>query len=114
MRVPETRRTETTWRHTMIRNTAAGLAALAVLTAAALAIPAAAQAAVGPVIVNGQFYIDPSGCTNIQDAPPLDIQNYSSSTVVVFAAPGCNGDVTAILNSGDSRSADDGASFVVS
>jgi hypothetical protein len=96
----------------MIRHITAGIGAVAALSAAVLASPAAAHAAVGQVIINGQAYQDPSGCYG-SDSWPLSVQNQTDQTIRVYNGEDCSGIVIALVYPGQSQVSEFGESVLV-
>ena len=76
----------------------------AVAIAGSIAIGPAAHAAQGSLVVNGIVYHAPSGCLQIGGgASPLAIENHSDATITVYYLAGCQGEASAVLVSGDTR-----------
>ncbi|MEU6999323.1 hypothetical protein [Nonomuraea sp. NPDC046570] len=88
------------------------LGTLAAAGMLALAIPGSASAATGQLIINGQLYINPSGCYE-SGRWPLHVINRTNGPVVVLNAPNCNGNVEAIVHPGQSTVSEHGASVYI-
>ncbi|KUJ67002.1 hypothetical protein ACZ90_31800 [Streptomyces albus subsp. albus] len=77
------------------------MAVASVMGAAALALtsPGTALAAQGALIINGEPHLNPSGC--LDPSAGLDtVANLTNQTAVVYAEPGCRGDVVTTVMPG--------------
>ncbi|MGF6886746.1 hypothetical protein ABIA39_005235 [Nocardia sp. GAS34] len=64
---------------------------------------APAQAATGTVIINGNTYVDPSGCLAFGNATvPQAIADNSSASLTVYTATNCTGPTTGTVPPGGS------------
>jgi hypothetical protein len=81
----------------MIRRIAAGLGAVAAVSAVALAIPAAAHAANGVLSIDNTNYNNPSGCVFSGWPKALGITNQTDQVANVYAEPGCRGPVVGVV-----------------
>ncbi|MFE7532572.1 hypothetical protein ACFU7Y_43820 [Kitasatospora sp. NPDC057542] len=96
-----------------MRRLATALGTLAAAGAMAIALPNAAFAARGQLILApGQFIQNPSGCYN---APifPLIVQNETNESVRVYDGPNCTGNVIAVVPPGGGTTQEFGSSVYV-
>ncbi|WP_054813241.1 hypothetical protein [Nocardia arizonensis] len=57
-----------------------------------------AFAALGSVVVNGSVHRDPDGCFDVGGSPAqLAVENHTDTTIMIFAWPGCRGEMTVVL-----------------
>ncbi|WP_146615674.1 hypothetical protein [Nonomuraea aridisoli] len=80
--------------------------------AAALAVPQAAQAAEGVLIINEESFVDPSGCYPIS-GDPLYITNRTDTPVYVHYGENCTGAIVTVVGAGESQASqhEEGKSF---
>ncbi len=66
---------------------------------------APAQAAVGPLYVNGHAYANTESCLTVRSFPlRLRIVNHSAEQAKVYLLPGCKGGVTKSVEAGETAS----------
>ncbi|MEO3872762.1 hypothetical protein ABGB18_28440 [Nonomuraea sp. B12E4] len=69
------------------------VSALGAVVAAGMLItaaPTAAHAANGVLLINGEIFIDPSGCYP-SDRWPLEVRNHTDQVALIFDTPDCTG-----------------------
>lgn len=84
-----------------MRRMATVLGACAAAATLALAVPGAAYAAHGFLIIDGMAHYDPSGCFPLGDFVPPVVTNQTDSVVAVWSGPDCTGQVDWLINPGE-------------
>ncbi|MYY83996.1 MULTISPECIES: hypothetical protein [unclassified Streptomyces] len=87
-------------RMTAVAGPARTLGALATAAALALTVPNSAYAAEGILNINGQDYVNPSGCYGF-DWFPASITNNTDAIVEVHSGPDCTGSVEWLVYPGE-------------
>ncbi|MFD0402305.1 hypothetical protein ACFV84_04595 [Kitasatospora sp. NPDC059811] len=92
-----------------MRRISKALGAVALAAAVAVAVPGSAQAATGQLRVGFKTYNNPSGCYQ-SDIWPLIVENLTDKPADVHDRPGCEGPVIGVVNPGETKTFEFGAS----
>lgn len=86
-----------------MRRSYAIVAAVAASVLFAVAIPGAAQAASGGLIINGVWNEDPTGCLQAEGSPgqPVVVENQTDAVVAIYNEPDCAGQIIDYVYFGD-------------
>ncbi|MET8687931.1 hypothetical protein ABZV77_27350 [Streptomyces sp. NPDC004732] len=87
-------------RMTMVAKVTKTLGVLAAAAALALSVPTSAYAADGILSINGQHYVDPSGCYGV-DWFPTSVTNNTNAIAEVHSGPDCTGPVEWLVYPGE-------------